>query len=189
MEADSLRFHAPRGPRTFQAMLLLKFLQTLVKALNSDGTPGQVGMGMAIGLAFGLTPLLSLHNLVVLAVAMLTTVSIPGVMLGWAVAVPLGFMLDPIFDRVGMALLLNDAFAPFFTWVVNTPVVSLSGLNNSIVLGSLVAWLVALLPAFLLFRSLVAKYRAHIYARLEQWKFFQMLKASKLFSVYQLFRP
>jgi uncharacterized protein (TIGR03546 family) len=170
-------------------MLLLKFLQTLVKALNSDGTPGQVGMGMAIGLAFGLTPLLSLHNLVVLAVAMLTTVSIPGVMLGWAIAVPLGFMFDPVFDRIGMSVLLTDGFAPFFTWVVNTPVVSLSGLNNSIVLGSLVAWLAALVPAFLLFRFLVAKYRAHVYARLEQWKFFQMLKASKLFSVYQLFRP
>jgi uncharacterized protein (TIGR03546 family) len=170
-------------------MLLLKFLQTLVKALNSDGTPGQVGMGMALGLAFGLTPLLSLHNLVVLAFAMLTTVSIPGVFLGWAIAVPLGFMLDPSFDRVGMAILTNDAFAPFFTWLVNTPVVSLSGLNNSIVLGSLVVWLVALLPSFFLFKYLVAKYREKVFARLEQWKFFQMLKASKLYSVYQLFQP
>lgn len=170
-------------------MLLLKFLQSLVKALNSDGTPGQVGLGMALGLAFGLTPLLSLHNLVVLAVAMLTTVSIPGVMLGWFIAVPLGFMFDPIFDRVGMAILMHDATTPFFTWVVNTPVVSLSGLNNSIVLGSLVVWLALILPAALLFRYLVTKYRAHIYARLEQWKVFQMLKASKLWSVYQLFQP
>ena len=54
--------------------------------------------------------------LVILAVAMLTTVSFPGVFLGWAIAVPLGFMFDPIFDRVGMAILTNDAFAPFFTW-------------------------------------------------------------------------
>jgi uncharacterized protein (TIGR03546 family) len=189
VEADSLRFLAARITHTFQAMLFLKFLQTLVKALNSDGTPGQVGMGMALGLAFGLTPLLSLHNVVVLAVAMLTTVSIPGVMLGWAIAVPLGFMFDPVFDRVGMAILLNDAFAPFFTWVVNTPVVSLSGLNNSIVLGSLVLWLAAVLPAFFVFRFLVAKYRADVYAKLEQWKFFQVLKASKIYGVYQLFRP
>lgn len=170
-------------------MLLLKLLHTLVKALNSDGTPGQVGMGMAIGLAFGLTPLLSLHNLVVLAVAMLTTVSFPGVMLGWAVAVPLGFMFDPIFDRVGIAILMSDATAPFFTWVVNTPVVSLSGLNNSIVLGSLVVWLAVILPAYFLFRFLVAKYRVHVFAKLEQWKFFQMLKASKVWNAYQLFRP
>jgi len=173
----------------FFLMLFLKFLQTLLRALNSDGTPGQVAMGMAIGLAFGLTPLMSLHNVVVLAIAMLTTVSFPGVFLGWAIATPLGFMLDPIFDRVGMALLMNDALAPFFSWVVNTPMVALSRLNNTIVLGSLVVWLVALIPSYFIFRVLVDRYRAHIYARVQQWKIMQMLKTSKLYSVYELFRP
>lgn len=170
-------------------MLILKFLQSLFKALNSDGTPGQVAMGMALGAAFGLTPLVSLHNLVVLAVAMLSTVSFPGVMLGWAIAVPVGFMLDPLFDRIGMAILMNDAFAPFFTWVINTPVVALSRLNNTIVLGSLVSWLVLLLPLYLVFRFLVARYRTDIYARLEKARFFQAIKASKLWSVYEMFRP
>lgn len=170
-------------------MLVIKFLQTLFKALNSDGTPGQVGMGMAIGLAFGLTPLVSLHNVVVLAVAMLTTVSMPGVFLGWAIATPLGFMLDPLFDQVGMALLTSDALTPFFVWVVNTPVVALSRLNNSIVIGSLVSWFVLLLPAFLGFRVFVVKYRAHIYAKVQQWKLVQLLKTSKLYQLYDLFRP
>ncbi|MBL8996718.1 MAG: TIGR03546 family protein [Gemmatimonadetes bacterium] len=170
-------------------MLLLKFLQTLVKALNSDGTPGQVAAGMAIGLCFGLTPLMSLHNVVVLAVAMLTTVSFPGVMLGWAVAVPVGFMLDPLFDRVGLALLTSDALAPMFTWIVNTPVVALSRLNNTIVLGSLVSWLLLLVPAYFLFRFLVSRYRSELYARLERSKAFQAIQASKLWNVYELFRP
>ena len=170
-------------------MLILKFLQTLIKALNSDGTPFQVGAGIALGLCLGLTPLMSLHNLLILMVAMLTTVSFPGFMLGWAVAVPVGFLLDPLFDRIGMALLLNDAFAPFFTWVVNTPVVSFSRLNNTIVLGSLVSWLVIFLPSIFLFRFLVARYREHVFARLEKLKLFQAIKASKIYGVYEMFRP
>lgn len=170
-------------------MLILKFIQSLFKALNSDGTPGQVAMGMALGAAFGLTPTMSLHNVVILAVAMLTTVSFPGVMLGWLIATPIGFMLDPLFDRVGMAILMNDAFAPFFTWVINTPIVALSRLNNTIVLGSLVSWFVLLLPLYLVFRFLVARYRADIYARLEKARFFQAIKASKLWAVYDMFRP
>lgn len=170
-------------------MLILRFLQTLIKALNSDGTPGQVAMGMALGLCLGLSPLLSLHNLVVVAIAFLTTVSIPGFMLGWAIAVPLGFALDPLFDRVGMALLLDDRLAPVFAWVVNTPVVAWSRLNNSIVAGSLAVWLAVLLPAFFLFRVLVARYRVHVYARLEQLRLFQAIKASKLYQVYEMFRP
>ena len=170
-------------------MLIIQFLRSLVSALNSDGTPGQVGMGMALGLCLGFTPIGSLHNLVIVAIAMLTTVSFPGFMLGWAIAVPLGFLLDPLFDRLGMALLTTDSLAPVFTWVVNTPVVSLTRLNNTIVLGSFVAWFVALVPAYFLFRVLVARYRAHIFARLEQMKFFQALKASKLYNLYEMFRP
>ena len=77
--------------------LILKLLQKLVSTLNSDGTPGQVGAGMAIGAVFGLTPLLNLHNLIVLALAMVFRVSFPAVTLGWFVAVPLGFALDPLF--------------------------------------------------------------------------------------------
>lgn len=170
-------------------MLILKFLQQLFKALNSEGTPGQVGMGMAIGLCFGLTPLVSLHNLVVLAIAMLTTVAMPGVFLGWAIATPLGFALDPLFDRLGMALLMHDALAPFFTWVVNTPVVALSRLNNSIVLGSLVVWLALVLPMFFVFRLLVARYRADVYAHVQKWKVVQVLKGSRMWDLYQTLWP
>jgi len=52
-------------------MLPLKLLQQLVRTLNSDGTPGQVAAGIALGAAFGLTPL------------------------------PAGFALDPLFDAIG----------------------------------------------------------------------------------------
>jgi uncharacterized protein (TIGR03546 family) len=170
-------------------MLVLKFLQTLFKALNSDGTPGQVGMGMAVGLCFGLTPLVSLHNLLVLAVAMLTTLSFPGVFLGWAIATPLGFLLDPVFDRIGMALLTNDALAPMFVWIVNTPIIALSRLNNTIVLGSLVSWLVLLVPSYFLFKVLVRRYRADVYAHVQKWKVVQVIKGSKAFELYQSWWP
>lgn len=178
-----------RGGALEFGVLLLKLLQSLVKALNSDGTPGQVAMGIALGLVFGLSPIASLHNLVVAAVALLTTVSIPGVFLGWAIAVPLGFMLDPLFDRVGMALLTNDALTPLWVWVVNTPIVSLGRLNNTIVLGSLVIWLVALLPSYLVLRVLVARYRAHVLERLARLRLFQIVKASKLWGLYEMLRP
>jgi len=146
-------------------------------------------MGMAIGLAFGLTPLLSLHNLVILAVAMLTTVSFPGVIVGWVIAVPIGFMLDRLFDRVGMALLTTDALTPLWVWIVNTPVVALTQLNNTIVLGSLVVWLIALVPSFLLFRVLVARYRVHIFAHIQKWRIVQVVKTSKIYGLYDTFRP
>jgi len=171
-------------------MLLLKLLQSLVKALNSDGTPGQVAAGIALGAVFGLTPLVNLHNLVLFVLAVILNVSFPGVMLGWALFLPVGFALDPVFDAVGRLLLVGTpALLPLWTWAYNTPIVALSNFNNTIVLGSVVVWAVSLLPLFFLLRWLVAKYRATVYARLQRTKLFQAVKASKIYNVYTLFRP
>jgi uncharacterized protein (TIGR03546 family) len=171
-------------------MLFIKLIQSLVKALNSEGTPGQVAAGIALGAVFGLTPLINLHNLVLFALAVVLNVSFPGVMLGWAVFLPLGFALDPLFDVVGRALLVGiPALTPLWTWGYNTPLIALTNFNNSIVLGSFVVWLVALVPLFLLFRMLVTKYRATVYARLQRTRLFQAVKASSVYNIYTMFRP
>lgn len=169
--------------------LLLKLLQKLVATLNSDGTPGQVGAGMAIGTVFGLTPLLNLHNLLVLALVMVFRVSMPAVTLGWFVAVPLGFALDPLFDGVGLWMLDTLTLHPFWTALTNAPVIALMDLNNSVVLGSLMFWVLALLPMYLVARWGVARYRETIYSRLQRTKVFRTVKGSKIYNIYRLFRP
>jgi uncharacterized protein (TIGR03546 family) len=170
-------------------MLLIKLIQQLIKALNSDGTPGQVAAGMALGAALGLTPLLNVHNLVIAALAVILNLSIPGFMLGWALFVPLGFVLDPLFDRVGQSLLLTvPPLTPVWTDLYNS-FVALTNFNNSIVLGSFVVWLLALLPLYFVLRIGVTRYRAHIYARLKRTRLFQAVSASKAYNMYRLFRP
>jgi len=171
-------------------MLFLKLLQSLFKALNSEGTPGQVAAGIALGAVFGLTPLMNLHNLVLFVLAVILNVSFPGVMLGWALFLPFGFALDPVFDAVGRQLLVGiPALLPFWTWAYNTPIVALTNFNNTIVLGSVVVWVVSLLPLFFLLRWLVTKYRATVYAKLQRTKLFKAVKASKVYNIYVLFRP
>jgi uncharacterized protein (TIGR03546 family) len=171
-------------------MLLLKLLQSLIKALNSDGTPGQVAAGIALGAALGLTPLMNVHNLVLFVLAMILNVSFPGVMLGWLAFLPCGFALDPLFDAVGRALLLGvPALVPVWTWCFNTPLVALTNFNNTVVLGSFVVWLIATVPLFFLARWLVARYRATVYVRLQKLRVFQAVKASKAYNLYTMFRP
>jgi uncharacterized protein (TIGR03546 family) len=171
-------------------MFLIKFIQSLVKALNSEGTPGQVAAGIALGAVFGLTPLVNLHNLVLFALAVVLNVSFPGVMLGWAVFLPLGFALDPLFDVVGRVLLVGiPALTPLWTWAYNTPLIALTNFNNTVVLGSVVVWLLALVPLFFLMRSLVTRYRVAVYARLQRTRVFQAVKASRVYNIYTMFRP
>jgi uncharacterized protein (TIGR03546 family) len=169
--------------------MLLKLFQKLVATLNSDGTPSQVAAGMAIGTVFGLTPLINLHNLLILAVVMLFRVTIPAVMLGWLASVPLGFALDPMFDSMGRQMLEVLALNPLWTKVTNAPILALANLNNSVVLGSLVFWIIVVVPLFFLFRWGVARYRETVYARIRRMKVYNAVKASKVYNIYRLFRP
>lgn len=169
---------------------LVKLIQSLVRALNSEGTPGQVAAGAALGAAVGLTPIVNLHNVLILSLVLVLNVSVPGALLGWLFCVPLGFALDPVFDFIGRTLLLDIPFLNgLWTTIYNTPVLALTNVNNSIVLGSLVVWIVLALPIFLLARWAIGKYRATIYARYRDAKIFKAIRASKVYNVYRLFRP
>jgi uncharacterized protein (TIGR03546 family) len=170
-------------------MLFLKLIQQLIKTLNSDGTPGQVAAGIALGAALGLTPLLNLHNLVLFALALILNLSLPGFLLGWALFVPLGFLLDPLFDRVGQALLLSvPPLTPMWTAAYNS-FAALTNFNNSVVLGSFLVWLAAFLPLYVIFRIAVGRYRTQVYERLKKIRMFQAITASKAYNVYRMFRP
>ncbi len=170
-------------------MLLLKLLQSIIKTLNSEGTPGQVAMGMALGACLGLTPLVNVHNALVFALALILNVSLSGFFLGWTIAVPVGFLLDPLFHAIGTALLGAGALQGLWTWMYNVPGLPLTNFNNTVVLGSFVAWLVLLWPLFLLYRMLIARYRQHVFERLKKMRFFQVMSASQLANVYRWFVP
>ena len=168
---------------------LLKLVQSLVGALHSEGTPGQLAAGIVLGSFLGLTPLISIHNAVIFAALMLLNVSFAGGMLGWAVFVPFGFLLDPLFDWIGHGLLLAPALRPMWTALYNMPIVPLTNFNNTIVLGSFAFALVFAIPLFFVTRWGVARYRATVGARVRQSKWYRALTASKAYNVYRMFQP
>lgn len=168
---------------------LLKLIQSIIKTLHSEGTPGQVAAGIALGSALGLTPLMNVHNLVVFALIVLLNVSFGGGMLGWALFVPLGFILDPVFDRIGGGLLTAAPLRPLWTSWYNTPVVPYTNFNNTVVLGSVVSWMVLVVPIFFAARYGVTRYRATIGERVRQSRLYKAVTASQAYNWYRLFRP
>jgi len=168
---------------------LIKLIQSLVGALHSEGTPGQLAAGIALGSILGLTPLVNIHNAVVFAALVLLNVSFAGGMLGWALFVPIGFILDPLFDWLGHALLLAPSLRGLWTSLYNTPIVPLTNFNNTVVLGSLAFALLLFLPLFFATRWAVTRYRATIGERVRQSKFYRAVMASKVYNVYKMFQP
>lgn len=170
-------------------LALIKLIQSLIKTLHSAGTPGQVAAGMALGSALGLTPLLNLHNLLVFSLLVLLNVSFGGGMLGWMLFVPIGFLLDPLFDQIGSSLLTAPLLRDFWTDWTNTPILPYTNFNNTIVLGSFVFWVVMAVPIFFAARYGVARYRATVGERVRQSRLYKAVTASQVYNVYKMFRP
>jgi uncharacterized protein (TIGR03546 family) len=170
-------------------LALLKLIQSIIKTLHSAGTPGQVAAGMALGSALGLTPIMNVHNLVVFSLLALLNVSFGGGMLGWMVFVPIGFLLDPVFDAIGLSLLTARSLRPLWTGWTNTPLLPFTNFNNTVVLGSFVSWVVLAVPIFFAARYGVTKYRATIGERVRQSRFYRAVTASQVYNLYKMFRP
>ncbi|HEY9014228.1 MAG TPA: TIGR03546 family protein [Gemmatimonadales bacterium] len=168
---------------------LIKLIQSIIKTLHSAGTPGQVAAGMALGSALGLTPLMNLHNLVIFSLLVLLNVSFGGGMLGWMLFVPVGFLLDPLFDLIGRQLLEAGSLRSLWTSWANAPVLAYTNFNNTVVLGSVVGWAVLAVPIFFAARYGVTRYRATIGERVRQSRFYKAVTASQVYNVYKMFRP
>src|SRR3954466_1410587 len=168
---------------------LLKLIQSIIKTLHSAGTPGQVAAGMALGSALGLTPLMNLHNLAIFSILVLLNVSFGGGMLGWMLFVPVGFLLDPLFDAMGSALLSAPGLRSLWTDWTNTPILPFTNFNNTVVLGSFVFWAVFAIPIFFAARYGIARYRATVGERVRQSRFYKAITASQVYNVYKMFRP
>ena len=170
-------------------LTLLKLIRSLFKTLHSDGSPAQLAFGVALGAALGLTPIANVHNLLVFLLLAILNVSFAAGLLAWGVFVPIGFLLDPLFDRVGHGLLTMASLRPLWTSWDNVPGLALTNFNNTVVLGSFVTWLVLFAPIYLLARYGVLKYRATIGERVRKSRAYKALQASQIYNVYTWFRP
>src|SRR5437762_8136757 len=159
---------------------LIKLMQSLIGALHSEGTPGQLAAGIALGSFLGLTPLVNIHNAVIFAALVLLNVSFSGGMLGWALFIPFGFLLDPLFDWIGHTLLFTPSLTPFFTSLYNMRIVPLTNFNNTFVFGSFVFAFVLPVRLYFAARLGVTRYRATIVARVRRSRFYQRVMVSKV---------
>lgn len=164
---------------------MIAMLAKLLKALNSDSAPGQIALAFALGLITGLTPLLSLHNALIVLIACIVRINFGAFMLATLFFSGLAYLLDPAAIVVGELLLSYPGAQAFFTELYQSDFWRATRFNNTLVLGSLVIALLAFIPLLLISRALIIAYRHKLMAWVETLKITKALKASKFYKVYQ----
>lgn len=155
---------------------MLGQITKLIKAFNSDVAPEQISLGIAFAMIVGFTPLWSLHNLLVLLLVMVLRVNGAAFMAGFALFSLVGYLLDPLFHRLGYFLLKLDALNGLWVMLYNSTLWRIENFNNTIVMGSLVFSMVFFVPVYLGSIWLINNYRDHIMAWINKLKLTRFLK-------------
>lgn len=164
---------------------MIKLLAKLLKVLNSETDPGQISLALAFSMIVGMTPFLSLHNLIVFLLVLLIRVNLSAFLLGLALFSGAAYLLNPIFHRIGLIVLTAGQMEGFWTTLYNSSFWRLGKFNNSIVMGSLLFSLVFFIPVHLVFKKIIVNYREHMLEWVRKTRVMQFFKASKIYSIYK----
>lgn len=163
----------------------MRMLLKLFKVLNSETEPGQLSLGLCFGMVAGLTPLLSLHNLLVLFCVLVLRVNLSAFLLSLGFFSGIAWAADPLMSRIGLAALEAGPLEGLWTALYNITLFRLEHFNNSIVMGSLLLSAALFVPLLLISNALIRKYRENVLAWVSKLKIVQTLKASNFYSLYQ----
>ena len=164
---------------------MLRTAAKLLAVLNSETAPWQISLGFCLGMIAGLTPFFSLHNLIVLLLVLVLRTNLSAFLLSLAVFSGLAYALDPLFHRLGLAVLTATPLEGLWTSLYNSTIWRIERFNNSIVMGSLLFSLIVFFPLLALSNYGIRKYRERVMAYVMKSRIMQAYKASSFYSMYQ----
>ncbi|ALO35700.1 hypothetical protein CMT41_13975 [Colwellia sp. MT41] len=166
---------------------MLTLLAKLFHALNSDSSIRQIALAIALGFVVGLSPILTLHNIVIIFFVLLIRVHLGSFMLAVGIFSGMSYLLSPVIVLVGESLLTQPALTDFFTSIYQLSLFKLAHWHHTYILGAFVLGLVLCVPVYFISKVLIEKYRLHIMTFFEKFRIVQALKASKFYRLYSSF--
>ena len=166
---------------------MLTLLAKLFHALNSDSSIRQIALAIALGFVVGLSPLLTLHNIVIIFFVLIIRVHLGSFILAVGFFSGISYLLSPVIVQVGESILTQPALADFFTSLYQLSLFKLAHWHHTYILGAFVLGLVLCVPVYFISKVLIEKYRVHIMTFFEKFRIVQALKASKFYRLYSSF--
>lgn len=168
--------------------ILLKYIAKLLKALASEASPAQIAGGFILGMVIGLTPLFSIHNLVIVFLIIILKVNIGMAILSFLIFSGIAYLADPAFHNFGTWLLEKDSLQAMWTSMYDNEFWAITKFYNTVVLGSFLIASALCIPMFPLAQVGVVQYRKHIHERVMKTKVMKWMKGTKLYSIYNTYQ-
>ena len=138
---------------------MFKYIIQLLRALNANAKPSQIAHAFSIGLILGFVPKNNLLWYMLLVFFLFVRISKGGYFIMMILGALLAPLADPLFDKVGYAVLTFKPLESFYAWLIDIPFVGFTKFNNTVVCGSLVCGILMYVPLFFLMMLFVKYWR------------------------------
>lgn len=157
--------------------LFAKFL----KIISSETNPWQIAFAIALGMIVGFSPLLRLHNVLILLLVLVFRINIASFILAIGVFSGLAFAVDPLMVNLGENILNASALQSLWSGLYSSSTGRLLQFNHTLTMGSFALGLVLFPIVLFASRVLIVQYREHIMSRVNKFRIVRILKASTFY--------
>jgi len=164
---------------------MIKLISKLLKVLNSESDPAQISLALCFSMIAGFSPFSSLHNIIILLLVLVLRVNLTTFILGFVFFSGIAYILDPLFNWVGVKVLTAGALRGLWEYLYNLSFFRIDRFNNSIVMGSLLISLILVIPLYIFTNMAIIKYREHVLSWANKLRSVQIIKTSKLYKTYR----
>ena len=164
---------------------MINMFAKLLKVLNSETDPAQIGLAFSFAMLSGFLPFLSPVNLFVLLLVLLIRMNLSAYLLGMGFFAGVAYLLDPLFSRIGLALLTAAPLDGLWTAMYNSTIWRIQKFNNTVVMGGFAFAVIFFVPLFLLSNALIRQYRERVLSWVRKSRLMQIIMASKFYGIYE----
>lgn len=159
---------------------MLTVIAKVLKALNSEASPKQIGWGVAFGVMAGLMPF-GLLTLIIIFIACIFTINLSTFLLSWGLSSAFSLVIGALIESLTWQYARHPGLLNLLS---GSEALQVLHLHHTQVLGGFVLGLLLLLPVFWLVAKFVVVYRERVMSWVQKLRIVQVIKASKLAQIY-----
>jgi len=129
--------------------MLKRTFQAIYEALTAERSGRQMALGIALGVIIGILPKANLIAVLLVTSLFVLRANLAAGLLTAGLCSWFGVGLDPIFHRVGHAILTYGPLQYLFARIHQLPYMPWTSLNNTVVMGSLVLGIAQFIPTYM----------------------------------------
>ena len=106
-------------------------------ALWEDDSPNRLALGIVVGFFLGLTPMLTLHWVLLAGLVFLLRINLLAVLGSFLFFQLCAAPMEPVFHKIGYSVLAETpGLRRLWAWMYHAPVLAFLRFNNTVVMGS-----------------------------------------------------